>query len=415
MQHSLKQLLDSSDTYISVADAFKIIKKKTDLKSDIDIARLLFENKINDLVIPVNKYKYFDGKPEPLYKDYQQKQLTKMDLLLLEIASGELSVESDNDARLNNFAWEKWDFFFEFKHNFKIDLEAESNADQVESGLPFYINLLATNDYFTIVEAACLISLDEPTKITALIENKSYDYDAWRYGEHIQAVRIIENGIRANKLDIESDGMIPRPSLQRFLHEKGHVIDGFNDDLQGAELEKNTDANNIELQQLKLENENLKAELAEKDQENEELKQQLKNMEDENLNLAIDMKVAGHTLDRKAAENEKLKAELAEKDQKIKELESLKPKDDMDLLSLIFDESAKEIYAPDLVFAIKAWKSIYIDNPKTDSHNNKANTWIKKNTPYSGEQEDTPTRRLREIISPFSDWRDTRKKLLKDS
>lgn len=113
-------------------------------------------------------------------------------------------------------------------------------------------------------------------------------------------------------------------------------------------------------------------------------------------------------------ENEKIKAELLERDQKIKELESLNQKDKTDLLSLIFDKTATDRYAPDLVFAIGAWRYIYIDNPKADSHNNKANTWIAKNTPYSGEQEDTATRRLREVISPYSEWRDTRKKVLKN-
>lgn len=117
------------------------------------------------------------------------------------------------------------------------------------------------------------------------------------------------------------------------------------------------------------------------------------------------------SLNKKAEENIKLKAELVEKDQKIKELESLNLKKNTDLLSLIFDETSKERYAPDLVFAINAWRSIYIDNPKTDSHNNKANTWISNNTPYSGEQEDTATRRLREVISPYSEWKDTRKKI----
>ena len=114
-----------------------------------------------------------------------------------------------------------------------------------------------------------------------------------------------------------------------------------------------------------------------------------------------------------SAEVEKLKAENLEKDEKIKQLESNNLSADSDLLSMIFDESSTHRYAPDLVYAIRAWESIYIKNKKIDSHNNKANTWISKNTPYSGEQENGATRRLREIISPYIEWKDTRKKLLK--
>ena len=111
-------------------------------------------------------------------------------------------------------------------------------------------------------------------------------------------------------------------------------------------------------------------------------------------------------------ENEQLK-------EKIKKLESLSlpiPAEvEIDnLLGLIFDKTASHRYAPDLVYAIQLWKSIYLDNPKTDSHNNKANTWIKNNTPYSGEQEDTATRRLREIATPFQDFHPSRKKSLEN-
>ena len=49
--------------------------------------------------------------------------------------------------------------------------------------------------------------------------------------------------------------------FKQFLVNENTFITGFNDDLQCAELEKNTDSNNIELQQLRLENEKLKAEI----------------------------------------------------------------------------------------------------------------------------------------------------------
>lgn len=117
-------------------------------------------------------------------------------------------------------------------------------------------------------------------------------------------------------------------------------------------------------------------------------------------------------LNKRSEENEKLKAELLEKDQKIKELESLNPKNDMDLLSLIFDESATEIYAPDLVNAIKLWKYLYVDNKSAnDSHSSRANHWIGKNTPYKGESS-VDVKRLREVTSPFNSWHIERKNKL---
>lgn len=110
--------------------------------------------------------------------------------------------------------------------------QEESTAKQKENQLPPHIKILTMNDYFTVVESACFISFDEPEKMQAYIDSGDFTYDAWRYGEHIQAVKVIENGIRANNLDIEDDGMIPRVSLQRFLYERNHVISGFNDNQQ---------------------------------------------------------------------------------------------------------------------------------------------------------------------------------------
>ncbi|TCB38167.1 hypothetical protein E0H82_00825 [Acinetobacter sp. ANC 4910] len=105
----------------------------------------------------------------------------------------------------------------------------ENNTKQLDNQLPLHIKILAMNDYFTVVESACFISFDEPEKMQTHIDSGNLAYNAWNYGEHMQAVKIIENGIRANKLDIENDGMIPRASLQRFLCERNHVISGFND------------------------------------------------------------------------------------------------------------------------------------------------------------------------------------------
>ena len=159
--------------------------------------------------------------------------------------------------------------------NFSFDTVASSEPIQEaieikksDNQIPLHIKILAMNDYFTIVESACFISLDEPEKIQAYVDSGDFTYDAWRYGEHIQAVKIIENAIRANKLDIESDGMIPRASLQHFLFDRGHILKGFNDNLKSAEVNQadqngqNTDFQKSTIEQLKKENDQLKARIA---------------------------------------------------------------------------------------------------------------------------------------------------------
>lgn len=122
--------------------------------------------------------------------------------------------------------------FTNYLNESDLTIDQEINTiKQVETQLPPHIKILAMNDYFTVIESACFISFDEPEKIQAYVDSGDFTYDAWRYGEHIQAVKVIENGIRANNLDIENDGMIPRTSLQRFLFDRNHVITGFNDNL----------------------------------------------------------------------------------------------------------------------------------------------------------------------------------------
>lgn len=108
--------------------------------------------------------------------------------------------------------------------------------------------------------------------------------------------------------------------------------------------------------------------------------------------------------------------EIQDLKSKIQELETPPTiqNDKPDLLALILDETQTDRYAPDLVYSIKLWLDVYVNNPKADSHNNKANTWIKNNTPYNGEQDDTPTRRIREIATPLRDLHQSRKRLLEN-
>lgn len=115
-------------------------------------------------------------------------------------------------------------------------------------------------------------------------------------------------------------------------------------------------------------------------------------------------------------EIERLKADLAKAQERIRQLETdqhIEKSEQNNLLDLIFDESATERYAPDLIHAIELWKALYIDNPSsTDKHSNRSNIWITKNTPYKNET-NIEVKRLREITSPFDSWNPDRKKKFK--
>ncbi len=235
--------------------------------------------------------------------------------------------------------------------------------------------------HYKVDEAIPCYMQDEYFSFTDIDNDKTSEYSAFEILKDIKKEAESNGGIESKIIDIsdslkskiskyywERDLFLSFEPIEKsfefevvVLTKDDEFIDGFNDDLQGTEIEKNTDASNIELQQLKL-------------------------------------------------ENEKLKAELAEKDQKIKELESLNPKNDMDLLSLIFDESATERYAPDLALSIKLWEHIYITNPKSDSHTNKAIKWLESNTGYEVSKKAGSASKIREITTPFVSWGNLRDK-----
>gem|GEM_PF-3724935 len=80
----------------------------------------------------------------------------------------------------------------------------------------------------------------------------------------------------------------------------------------------------------------------------------------------------------------------------------------IDLIELIYDELDIDRYAPDLALAIKLWESIYIHDPKKDSHSNKADQWLSKNSGY--EKMSISRNRIKEITTPFSSWGGQRSK-----
>lgn len=224
---------------------------------------------------------------------------------------------------------------------------------------------------FSPHEAACLMAGYNPIETQWDHRNVNWLKDNSKYEE---ASNFIYSVVKTDLFEEHSRGesFITSENLKALLTESGHFIDGFNDQ----------DFANTS-------NENLA--------ENTQLKKTIANLE-------LDVVIEQVTVKELNAEIEKLKTELLEKEQKIKELELLHKQNDTDLMSLIFDKSATDRYAPDLVLSIKLWEHIYITNPKSDSHTNKAAIWLKDNAGYEVSKKSGSASKIREITTPFISW-----------
>lgn len=91
--------------------------------------------------------------------------------------------------------------------------------------------LLTNLDIFSIVEASCLISGDNPIQVNIC----SNDTNFWQtYDKYLKAESFISAGIKSGRLDSD----ITRQSLQKYLLEKSYVIEGFNDNLPPVTADK---------------------------------------------------------------------------------------------------------------------------------------------------------------------------------
>lgn len=219
----------------------------------------------------------------------------------------------------------------------------------------------------TFHEASCIMTGYDPQLVEQCQNDTNFKQN---FSNYLGAKDYIDVCADAQMLCYNSmDNRIYAEDFKKFLANDGTFINGFNDDLK------------------------ISTSLAVED--NISFKEKISDLE-------FDLVIEKATVDKLNEENTKLKTELLEKEQKIKELESIPQKYGTDLISLIFDETATERYAPDLVLSIKLWEYVYIINPKNDSHSNKANTWIASNTGY--DQSKPSATKLREITTPFINW-----------
>ncbi|MEG0603752.1 MAG: hypothetical protein RR487_04500 [Acinetobacter sp.] len=277
--------------------------------------------------------------------------------------------------------------------------------------------LFFKNKTFSMHEAVCLMVGYEPIETQWDYQNVNWLIDNPKYEE---ASNFIFSAVRTNLFEKFSNGeyFITSNNLKILLNESNHFIDGFNNKesivssnenlIENTNL-KNTIANleldvaieKMNVRELNEEVENLKERIIEKDIKIEKLKEDVQKEKGDAFGLFLDVNTANDEINQLKTNIEQLKSEQL--------ANSLKSKN---LLDLVFDETATERYAPDLVLSIKLWESIYTHTPKNDSHSNMANQWIENNTSYSETQTGgrSSIDRIREIATPFNDWGNKRNK-----
>lgn len=294
--------------------------------------------------------------------------------------------------------------------NFSFDSIAPSEPLQIQE-IPVSKRQIDFNDYKTLLfkkpllstwDAASIISDTDPLLLRDLNEYEAgKEYPNWMSAFDFIASSITAGLLKRNDLGVNC---INRDNLKQFLSLQDIIVEGFN---KSSPTEEYTGFGQPLIQQTEPSTENLNTEIlrlrqiiTEKDIEIKKLKQDIEKEQSASFDSWLDQ-----------AKAEKEANELQERIKKLEEDQAVEKSESNNLLALILDESATERYAPDLVLSIKLWESVYIHNPKNDSHSNKANTWIESNTGY--EQSKPSATKLREITTPFINWSTHRDKKYK--
>lgn len=263
-------------------------------------------------------------------------------------------------------------FSFDESEQKKVNVSHENSNQNPQYDYKFF---LFKKPLLSLHEASCIMTGYSPQYINQCRNDTNFNHN---FANYLGALDYIRSCTSAQILNYyEQYDEMNADEFKQFLANNDTFIDGFNDYLKVSTFSST--------------------------QEN--------NKSDETISdLEFDLIIERATVDTLNKENTKLKAELLEKDKKIKELESIPQKDGTDLLRLIFDETATERYAPDLVLSIKLWEHTYITNPKNDSHSNKADTWLGNNTGYDTAKKQGSASKIREITTPFVNWGNLRDK-----
>ena len=169
---------------------------------------------------------------------------------------------------------------------------------------------------------------------------------------------------------------LTRPSLQKFLKEKGYIIAGFNDKLPLAPADKIGHATITQTMPT-----------------DSQLSQQV-------ADLKAQLASAGDKIDSQAELIAELKEQLASIEQASNDTQSDTPADN-ELLTAIYDDSKPYLYAPELHNAIEVWKLIYHDNLTSQhltTHSDKFESAIKQlGITFAN---NAPKERLKQITTP---------------
>lgn len=379
-----------NDKYINILDALEFIAKKINYGVS-DIARRLLLDKFNQIacMFTINDYgkielhcseKLFNGDyvstTEFLklaistlgtfdyietdtygneYKytkdDWSNYYWLKLDFFEFDLIKKLNIKESDLQIFLNNRSQE---FFADFiiktdiqnheilnkknamdvsKTFFKEQEEFQSN-EQIETT---HIPLFYLNDTFSLIEASCLLSGDDPIQMNRCFNDTNFDQNYPLFNE---AYNFINSAVDAGNL---SEHAIPSCQLKTYLQAKGRVIDGFNSSLPVQDF---MGCGQPSIHQTEPNTENLNAEIIRL--------RELINKKDEEIN-----QLQQHQKPTEYTHNLKYLIKESEKDSKIKEQE-----EKIEQLIVINEQFSNEIsFLKKRISAIASLKSTgIVDN-----------------------------------------------------
>ena len=250
-----------------------------------------------------------------------------------------------------------------------------------------YKFLLFKKPLLTFHEAACIMTGYDPQYVEQCQNDTNFKQN---FSDYLGAYDYINTFTDTDLLSYDNNYRLYLKEFKSFLSNENIIIDDFNDELKDSELsKKDQNAEILRLSQI----------ITEKDIEIKKLKQDIEKEQSASFDSWLDQ-----------AKAEKEANELQERIKKLEEVQAVEKSESNNLLALIFDETATERYAPDLVSSIMLWEYIYITNPKNDSHSNKADTWLGKNTGYDTAKKQGSASKIREITTPFVNWGNLRDK-----
>ena len=262
-----------------------------------------------------------------------------------------------------------------------LHIEANTNVNHE------YKLFLFKKPLLTFHEAACIMTGYDPQYVEQCQNDTNFKQN---FSDYLGAYDYINTFTDTDLLSYDNNYRLYLKEFKSFLSNENIIIDDFNDELKDSELsKKDQNAEILRLSQI----------ITEKDIEIKKLKQDIEKEQSASFDSWLDQ-----------AKAEKEANELQERIKKLEEVQAVEKSESNNLLALIFDETATERYAPDLVSSIMLWEYIYITNPKNDSHSNKADTWLGKNTGYDTAKKQGSASKIREITTPFVNWGNLRDK-----